>query len=406
MLQITLTQARRRAIQAQHLHDALPATPAGLHRAFQMLRCVQLDPISAVARSQVLVLRNRTAHAHINALNADFDTLHYGERRVFEYWAHCASLVLTEDFPIHRQRMQGYVKPNLLSTTWATRTHSWVQDNDALRKQILRALKKHGPLPSNYFEDTAVRNYSGSGWNSGRNVDRMLSYLWLSGVVMVAGRTGMNRIWDLAERVLPDWTPRKTRADKALTRDAALHALRALGVGTLKHIKNHFVRDHYAELPARLDELQKSGEIIPLEISGLPGTYFAPADSADTMLDESATTRLLSPFDNLICDRTRTESLFDFNFRIEIYVPAHKRKYGYYVLPILHGDRIIGRMSPAYDRATQVLTIERIFAEPSASRAPAVARAIRAEIEQLGAFLGATSIKIGTTPPEWKALSR
>lgn len=405
-LQLSLADARSRAVLAQHLHTAHPASPQGVVAAFQQLRCVQLDPISAVARSQVLVLRNRTAHTTIDALNADFEAVHTRERRVFEYWAHCASLVLTEDYPIHSHRMRSYRTLGNQSSSWAIGMHKWANENKKLKNQILREIKKHGPLPSSYFEDEARATWYSTGWTSGRNVNKMLDHLWLSGVLMVSGRSGLNRLWDLAERVLPEWAPKQRVADATVTRSAIVHAVRALGVGTEMHIKHHFVRGRYPELKTHLAALTKSGVLTPCTVEGMSGTHYALSESLAQPVTEPNTTRLLSPFDNLICDRARSEALFDFEFRIEIYVPPAKRKFGYYVLPILHNNALIGRLSPAYDRASRLLTIEKIYAEAQAPRSAETGRAIRDEIERLGSFLGATKIKVGPTPTYWKAAAR
>ena len=395
-IQLTLAQARQLAVQAQGLHTPQPATPEGVLNAFRQLGCVQLDPISAVAKSHQLVLRNRMEPQTIDTLNRHLEQLLWHDRSVFEYWAHCASMVLTEDYPIHSHRMRSYLKSSKDDSTWGKRTRQWVADNKALANEVLREIKKHGMLPSSHFENETNEEWLSTGWTSGRNVSQMLDYFWLSGKLMVAGRRGNGRLWDLTERVLPDWTPRQSLAVADVTCRAALKAVDALGVATALQIKQHFTRARYPELDKRLGELVKQGELAHATVADLPGRWYIPADTLDTIdtLDTQVThqTKLLSPFDNLICDRKRTKQLWDFDFTIEIYVPQAKRKYGYYVLPILHANTLIGRLDSAMDRKTHTFTINAIHLEPNAPQGGATGKAITVAIQGLADFLGAKRI--------------
>ena len=226
---------------------------------------------------------------------------------------------------------------------------------------------------------------------------------------MVAGRDGIQKKWDLAERVLPAWTPRHTLTESQLVRVAAQRALRSLGVATPRQINQHFLRNRYSNLPKVLAALEAEGKIQRLEIRDgsrvWPGTWYLhsedePLASLPTL--HASRTCLLSPFDNLICDRARTELLFDFHYRIEIYVPAAKRQYGYYVLPILHGDTLIGRLDPAMDRENNILTVNGVFAEPHAPKS--AGQAVAAAVQDLATFLRATKINYNRqrVPAFWK----
>ena len=426
--------ARRLAITRQHLAGPRPAATAdGIFELVRELGCLQLDPINAVARSHLLVLWSR-----LGAYDpADLDTLLWDERRLFEYWAHAASVVLTEDYPIHslmmRRREDGL-------SAWRQRLHQWVEENAALREQILSRLRESGPLPARTFDNAAAsvdyltfvegkigsspRATSGTatgtpsrGWNWGRNVDRMLSYLWSRGDIMVAGRSGGQKLWDLAERQLPAWTPREPLSERDTVRLAAQRSLRALGVGTLKDIAGHFTRGRYPGLKAVLAELETEGVIERVQIAEStgemwPGAWYIHAGDAPLLDrlgagDWKPRTTLLSPFDNLICDRNRTQRLFGFDFRLEIYVPVARRIYGYYVLSILHGDRLIGRIDPTMNRKQKLLTINAVHAEPNAPQTPEAARAIAGAITELGAFLGARDIVYGErVPAAWSRVLR
>jgi uncharacterized protein YcaQ len=409
-LTLTPTLARRLAIRRQRLAGPpAPATAAGLLDVVRDLGCLQLDPTNAVARTHLLVLWSRVGVYDPAAL----DTLLWEERALFEYWAHAASLVLTEHFPVHAYMMRRYGKSG---SPWSERITGWIETNAALRDHILDELRAHGPLPARTFEDRSVERWQSSGWTGGRNVGRMLDFLWTRGEVLVAGRVGSQRLWDLAEHVLPAWTPQEEWPEAEVVRFAAQKALRALGVARPAEIELHYTRDRYPGLAAALADLEAERVIVPAQIvdagRAWPGPYYVHRDDLP-LLDRLAAgaweprTTLLSPFDNLICDRARTERLFDFRFRIEIYVPKDKREYGYYVLPILHGDRLIGRIDPLMDRKHHRLTINAVYAEPDAPMDDETAQAIAAAIQRLATFLGATDIAYpATVPAGWGSALR
>ena len=231
--------------------------------------------------------------------------------------------------------------------------------------------------------------WKSSGWTNGRNVDRMLTNLWLDGVVMVAGRNGPSRIWDLAERILPPYP----EPELDLTARAAERAIRALGIAMTPHVKDHFIRWRYDDLPAAVSDLLTGGAIHRAAIAGVKGDWYI--HDADLPLldrikggDWRGRTTLLSPFDNLIADRSRTRQLFDFEFTLEIYVPAAKRRFGYFVMPVLHGDRLVDRLDLAVDRKRRVLEVKRSTPEPDLPRRGPLLQALN----ELAAFAGADSV--------------
>ena len=393
---ISLQTARRLFIQRQRLNDRNPANnAAGILDVVRDLGCLQLDPISAVARSHQLVVRSRVGNYDL----ASLDQLLWTDRSLFEYWAHMASIVLTEDYPIHNLLMRTYLRGEP-QTAWRQRTLQWLTANQKLQRAIMQELKRHGPLPSRVFEnkDEESDGWYSSGWTSGRDVSQMLDYLWTTGKIMVAGRSGIQKLWDLSERCLPDWAPRQKLSEKEVVRRATQKALRALGVATPQHITQHFTRRRYPHLAETLHALHTKGIIERIHVTDEKGEWYIHAEDMPLLDRIEANefvferTTLLSPFDNLICDRARTRQIFNFDFTIEIYVPAHKRQYGYYVLPILHGDRLIGRIDPKFDREHNRLHIHAVHAEKDAPRNRKAGRAIRGAIEDLAAFLGATDI--------------
>ncbi len=409
---LTPQTARRLNITKQHLAGP-PATADadGIMQVVRDLGCLQLDPISTVARSHKLVVFSRVGPYDV----AHLDRLLYQDRKLFEYWAHAASIVLTEDYPIHNLLMRGYPKND---TQWHRRVREWIEKNRAVRRVILSELRRKGPLPSRYFEEKGIPtvNWVSTGWTNERNISRMIDFLWIQGKIMVAGRAGLQKLWDISDRVLPEWTPREKLSEHEVVYRAAQKSLRALGVARARDIEQHFIRGRYPHLAEILQELVAQGVIERVQIQdderALPGTWYI--HSEDVALLERLSrgewqprTTLLSPFDNLILERKRTDLLFNFKYTIEIYTPKHKRQYGYYVLPILHGDRLIGRIDPSLDRANGRLNINAVHAEADAPMTRQTARAIKDSIKDLGAFLGAKEIVYTERVPEgWKQVLR
>ena len=399
---------RRVAIYRQHLAaERQPANAQGILQVARDLGCLQLDPISAVARSHTLVVFSRVGAYDLKYL----DQLMWEDRALFEYWAHVASIVLTEDYPIYHKRMIDYGQGE---DGWAKSVRDWVASNQPLHDFILSEIREKGARLSRELEQegTHPEGWVSSGWTSGRNVSRMLDHLWSSGVIMVAGRKGGQKVWDLTERFLPPSTPREELSEREITYLAAQRAIRALGVAAIQHIRVHFIRGRYADLPAVLDDLQRDGKIERVNVAGDKRPWYIHADDLP-LLERSESgefngrTVLLSPFDNLICDRARTDFWFNFYFRIEFYVPADKRQYGYYVLPILHGDRLIGRIDPTFEKKTQTLRINALYAEADAPMDSQTAQAVKGAIEELATFLHAKQITYSDRIPEgWREIAR
>ena len=398
--------ARRLILSRQRLAGPRPAAtgPDEVMATVTDLASLQLDPIGVVARSHLLVLWSRLGRYD----PADVEALLWRERRLFEYWTHAAAVVCTDDLPIHSLLMRRYPSDRYAHNR---RLRDWLAANQGLRRSILRQLRTGGPLPTRALEDRARTSWQSSGWTAGRNVDRMLDVLWTQGRVMVAGRQGQQRVWDLAERWLPAWAPTRRPPEREVVRLAAQRSLRALGVATARDIDRHFTASRYPGLSTVLAGLEREGRVERVRVADdgaeWPGPWYVHADDLPLLErleagDWRPRTTLLSPFDNLIIDRERTQRLFGFHFRIEIYVPRAARRYGYYVLPVLHGDRLIGRVDPAMDRRRGRLVVNAVHAEPDAPAAagPAVAAAVGS----LAAFLGADGVELRQPPPDrWRA---
>jgi uncharacterized protein len=402
-----LEDARRLAIAKQRLAGPAPrSSPAKVLDVIRSIRCVQIDPIAVVARSPLLVVRSRIPGFRREHL----DRLLWRDRRLFEYWAHAASIVLTEDYPIHAWWMRTYFRPDGTSST--TQVVEWMRSNDGLRRSILRQLRREGPLPSRAIADIASAPWRSTGWTNERNVDRMLAHLWRSGRILVAGRRGQEKLWDLAERVLPDDVPRERLSDLEVTRRAAERSFRGLGVATAAHIRGHFTTGRYPELPKVLAAFERDGVVERVEVRDggavLKGPWFVHRD--DLPLLERIErgrwlprTTLLSPFDNLIYDRKRAQVMFGIDYRMEIYVPKEQRRFGYYAMPLLHGDRFVARVDAAHDRAAGRLVVHAAHPEDGVRASTSNAATVGAAVEALATWLGAERIDAdGTLPAPWR----
>jgi uncharacterized protein YcaQ len=355
---LTVGQARRLAVNAQLLAGPRPQRDAaGVTLLVRRLGCLQLDPTAVVARSQELVVWSRVGRWDVDLLAR----LQHPDRVLFEYWAHEASLVLAEDLPIHAHWMARAFEDDRCRHR---RIRGWLDANRDTIDDLLGDLAGRGPLRTSELRPWAIHPWPAGGWSDDRSVAILLEVLSVQGRVLVSHRAGRQRWWDIGSRCLPDG-PVTDLEEREVVRRAALRSIGALGVGTATHITNHFTRRKYPGLAGVLAGLVASGEIVPCTVGDLRGTWYVPAEDLERLGDlPPSRTTLLSPFDNLICDRDRTEALWDFRFRLEIYVPAVKRRYGYFVMPVLAGDRLVGRVDLAVDRTRQSLVVHAVHVEP------------------------------------------
>ncbi len=352
---LSLPQARRMAIRAQALDGSVHNVLDGVRR----LGHLQLDPTSRVAPSHLLVLWSRLGPFD----PAELDRLLWRERSLFEWKAF---IYPTEDFPFIKARMRRFPGD---AGAWQRRVGAWLRANEPFRRYVLRELRRRGPLRSNELEDRAVMPWRSTGWSHERNVTQMLHFLSAKGSVLVTRREGRQRVWDLPDRVLP---PKVLGAPPASEQAHAERRLRALGI----------VR------PATLR--QAVGERARVE--GVPGEWLADPDALEHVHEPlPPRTTFLSPFDSLIHDRERTEDLFGFRYRLQIYIPRGEREHGYFVLPILHSGLLAGRLDPEYDQRRRVLRVNARSAEPGVRLPP---RAVRGALRSLAEFLGAERLEL------------
>ena len=401
MITASAPAIRRLAIRNQRLAGPAPRgkpSAQDLLDWVKALRCLQLDPTAVVARNHLLVLFSR--HGAFD--ETLFDELAYEARALFEYWAHEASFVLPEDLPIHRYAMKA---PE--GGAWRAKQNDWWDDEGEFRAHIIDRLTDDGPLLAREIEDRARTRWESRGaWTHRPNVNRMLDMMWVRGLAGISRREGTQRVWDLLDRCLPEDAPDERLSPEEVTYRAVPHAIRALGAGRAPHIRVHFTRNRYPHLAKVLGRLERDGVVQRIAVDGLGDDWWILAEDLETLetADFKPRTVLLSPFDNLLCDRARTDALFGFFHRLEIYVPKPKRRWGYFVLPVLDGERLVARIDLAIDRKRDVLSAIAVHKEPGAPRGKRLPRAIRKELERLAAWRGATGIEVLAAPSEWLAV--
>ena len=289
------------------------------------------------------------------------------------------------DRPLHEIRVRAIRRGE--GPPYVKRLNAWVKKNERLRRDVLARLKKDGSLPLTAFEDRSIDSWTSSGSDEG-NVAQMLSFLMRLGHVAVGGRAGGKKMWTLAESWLARVRPMPA---EAAARAATERALAAFGVATFRDL--HYARGFGWFVTAdALASLEREGTVRRVAVEGLRGPHFALTSNLRRRPVASQRTTLLSPFDNLIIDRERTEILFGMRYRMEIYVAKHLRVRGFWAMPILHRDQIIGTVDPKVDRQRQRLEILRLHLEPGAPRDRATRRAIEAAVDDLAAFGGAREV--------------
>ena len=350
--------ARRVAVRAQLLDRA---RPAGLLSVVRRLTLLQLDPTNAIAPSADLVAWSRLGRSyHPGDLRAALDQQQLIELR--------ALVRPAEDIALYRAEMADWPGAGELKE-WQEFIREWVLANDRCRTDILSKLREGGPLPSRELPRTCERPWVSTGWTNDKNVTRLLEFMVSRGEVAVAGRTGRERLWDLAERVYPE-CPAVPGAEAE--RERARRRLGALGIA----------RARGPESPMEPAVVGEAGEAAVVE--DVKGEWRVDPALLDEPFD--GRTALLSPFDRLVHDRVRAEELFEFEYQLEMYKPAAKRRWGYFALPVLSGDRLVGKVDARADRKAGVLVVNAVHQDVPFT--PAMAAEIDQEIAELATWLG------------------
>jgi uncharacterized protein len=348
--------------------------PTDLLAVVQQLTLLQIDPTAAIAPSADLVAWSRLGSGY---RPADLKQALEQDRTLFE---HNALVRPMSDLGLY---LAG-------AADWPPyeRTRVWVRDNDRFRRDILDLLDSSGPLTSRDIPDTSVVPWASSGWTGNRNVTQMLECLMMRGEVAIAGRVGRERLWDLAERVYPDDVSVPPVGEAQRIKNE--RRLRALGIA----------RQKTTAMPVEPADVGEAGE--PAVVEGTKGEWRVdPAALGD---DFEGRTALLSPFDRLVHDRLRAQELFDFEYTLEMYKPAAKRRWGYFALPILHEDRLVGKIDAIADRKASVLRVNAIHEDVKFTRS--MTKAVQAELEDLASWLGLSAASAKSASSRREAAAR
>ena len=350
MHELSRDDARRIAVRAQLLGAE---RPADLFEVVRHLTALQAEPTNAIAPSADLVLWSRLGSSYDPAeLRDALDEQALVEHRGF--------LRPIEDMALYRAEMAVWPGTGPLKD-WEVWRAEWVEANDACRRDVLELLRSDGPLPTSAIPDTCEVPWRSSGWNNDRNLQRLLALMVERGEVVTVGRQGREPLWDLADRVYPD-DPVPDVEEARRIRDE--RELRALGL----------VRRSTAGEPARVE--------------GVRGTWRVDPELLGTTLE--GRTALLSPFDRLVFDRKRLLELFGFDYQLEMYKPADQRRWGYYALPVLHGDRFVGKLDATADRAEGALVVHALHEDVDLD--DDARDAVRAEVADLARWLGLEAV--------------
>jgi uncharacterized protein YcaQ len=382
VISLSPLQARRIALGAQGFTRARPATVTSRHLNATIARLgfFQIDSVNVLQRAQYLPLYSRMGPYDIELIHRAAGR---APRRLFEYWAHEAAFVDVTLRPAFQFRMDSGAR------MWGNMARI-IEEKPDFVAWVLDEVRANGPLTAREVEHDAPRDNDNWGWNWSE-VKMALEYLFYKGQVTAARRnSAFERVYDLPERVLPKHVLDQPALDEEDAHvELVRHASTALGVGSSQCLRDYF---RLAPEPTAraITTLVEAGELLPATISGWKRPVFLHAEAARPRAVRARA--LLSPFDPLVFERTRTEVLFDFRYRIEIYVPQHKRVHGYYVLPFLLGDRLVARVDLKADRARGVLRVLGAWAEPDAPESTATELA--AELRLMASWLGLDDVSV------------
>jgi len=396
---LSAAAARRIALAAQGFGMPRPDGASNLghvKRAIDRLGLLQIDSVNVLTRAHYLPLFSRLG----NYDSEHLDGLAWGRksrRGLFEFWAHEASLLPLDSQPLLRWRME-----RARAGTSKGKLQEFHREKKKYIEEVRRELEASGPLAASELADGGPKRGPWWGWNDGKLA---LEWLFFAGIVTTATRRGtFERVYDLTERVLPAHvralpTPSPEEAQRELLRISA----RALGVATEFDLRDYF-RLSVADTKARLAELVEAGDLLPVSVEGWKQpAYLDPQARHPRKVEARA---LLAPFDPLVWERDRTERIFDFFYRIEIYTPIAKRKHGYYVLPFLLGDRLVGRVDLKADRANSRLLVPAAHLEPGVDAKDA-AGPLHEELRLMADWLGLEGLSLprsGALGREWSRM--
>ncbi len=358
--------------------------------AVRRMGALQIDTIHVVARSPYMVLWSR-----LGAYDPAWLDELLAEGALFEYWSHAACFLPIEDYPLYRRLMLNGHRRG-----WGDE-QAWMREHAGVVEEVLGRIRAQGPVRSADFERKDERS---SGWWDWKEEKQALEHLFTAGTLMIARRDKFQRVYDLAERVLPGYDESQTPSHEQMLWELTAKAVRCLGVAKPAWAPDYF-RLPKRETAAALDELLVAGRLYRVEVQGWDEPALVHPDNLP-LLDavragqlKPTVTTLLSPFDPLVWDRARARDLFGFDYSIECYLPAEKRRYGYYNLPILHQGALVGRLDAKAHRKQGVFEVKALYLEADVEPTPALAEAIGAAIRRCAAWHETPEVQIIRTEP-------
>ncbi|SDH46822.1 winged helix-turn-helix domain-containing protein [Pseudomonas panipatensis] len=387
---LSLKEARRLVLAAQGFANRRPRAQVQrkhLQQLIEQLGVLQIDSVNALVRSHYLPLFSRLG-GYSQGLLDEAAWSAGRHRRLFEYWGHEASLLPLALYPLLRWRMRRAAAGQGIYSQLAR----FGVEQRAVIQRVLQAVREQGALGAGSLSTRSERAGPWWDWSAEKHA---LEWLFAAGEVTVAGRRGFERLYDLPERVLPAACLEHPEVDEAEAQRGLLrHAASALGVATEKDLRDYFRLDP-ADSKARLAELLEDGALQAVRVQGWAQPAYLPPDTKIPRRVRASA--LLSPFDSLVWERARTERLFDFRYRLEIYTPQHKRVYGYYVLPFLFDERLAARVDLRAERAAGRLAVHAVHEEQALGEAGLATLAER--LREMAAWLGLETVQVGCRKP-------
>lgn len=384
---ISLSTARNLMLTAQGLAQP-PDRPADKEDVLALIRrmgYLQIDTINVVARSPYLVLWSRLGDYTCEWLD---ELLEEGD--IFEYWSHAMCFLPIEDYPLYRRSM-------LDGTRGWSGVSEWVDEHAEVVEMVIDRIQQEGGMRSVDFKNN---HKPAGGWWNWKDEKVALECLFIQGDLMIARRQSFQRVYDMRSRVLPGWDDGPNAinvpSEEDVLRTLTLRTVQALGVAHASWVPDYF-RLPKTSNTDRLEALAEEGQLQRVEIEGLAGPAYMHPEAVFTGTPNYTT--VLSPFDPIVSDRQRLKDLFDYDYKIECYTPAHKRSFGYFTLPILHNGELVGRLDPKAHRAKGKFEVKALALEPGVEPSDALINELASALRGLAAWHGAPELVITRSEP-------
>ena len=389
-IKITAIQARRIALHSSLLYGQtkLPKGKNGLLAVINKLGYTQIDTISVIERAHHHTLWTRCQDFKPEYLHQ----LQSQERSIFEYWGHAMSYLPMDDYRFYTHSFKRFLKP---SDKWSRMR---LEKTKTILPKIMKRIKDEGALGSKDFDNGGKKK--NSGWWDWHPAKIGLELLYWQGKLMISERKNFHRLYDLTKRVLPDNIDTTNPSKSEQAQFWIKRALQSYGIATVGEINKHLNHCDKKEIEKQLQKLISSSQIIQVEVNGLADSYYMNEEYFETIYPikkKSDKLHILSPFDNAVIQRDRIKKLFDFEYTIECYLPKPKRKYGYFVLTILWGDKLVGRLDAKADRKAKDLIIHNIYLESNFQLSDNFTASLAGKLQSFAQFNSCATISIKKT---------